>query len=104
MLYEVITPKEMPRCDTVIVALKTTANAALPSILPHLVKDDGIVLTLQNGLGTEKEIAGIVGAAKVLGGLCFLCANKVGPGHIHHLDYGLITLGAYCATGEPGGT
>jgi len=96
-------PETMPRCDTVIVALKTTANRALPSILPHLIKDDGIVLTLQNGLGSEREIAGMVGNDKVLGGLCFLCANKVGPGHIHHLDYGLITLGEYRSTGSAGG-
>jgi len=96
-------PAEMPRCATVIVALKTTANQALPSILPHLVKDDGMVLTLQNGLGSEREIAGIVGDEKVLGGLCFLCANKTAPGHIHHLDYGLISLGEYRSTGEAGG-
>jgi 2-dehydropantoate 2-reductase len=96
-------PADMPRCDTVIVALKTTANRVLPSILPHLVKDDGIVLTLQNGLGSEEEIAGIVGPGRVLGGLCFLCSNKIGPGHIRHLDYGLVTLGEYRSDGQAAG-
>jgi 2-dehydropantoate 2-reductase len=96
-------PRDMPRCDTVIVALKTTANGVLPEILPQLVKEDGVVLTLQNGLGSDDEIAGIVGADKVLGGLCFLCSNKVAPGHIRHLDYGLITLGEYRADHRPGG-
>ena len=96
-------PADMPRCETVIVALKTTANRALPSILPHLVKDDGIVLSLQNGLGSEEEIAAIVGPGKVLGGLCFLCSNKVGPGHIRHLDYGLVTLGEYRSDGQAAG-
>ncbi len=95
--------REMPRSDVVIVALKTTANRVLPDILPHLVEDDGLVLTLQNGLGSEREIAAIVGSDNVLGGLCFLCANKVGPGHIRHLDYGLITLGEYRADGLPAG-
>ncbi|VGO13708.1 Putative 2-dehydropantoate 2-reductase [Pontiella desulfatans] len=96
-------PRNMPRCDVVVVALKTTANAVLPSILPHLAKDDGIVLTLQNGLGSEEEIAEIVGPDKVIGGLCFLCSNKVAPGHIRHLDYGLITLGEYRKDGSAGG-
>jgi 2-dehydropantoate 2-reductase len=96
-------PAAMPRCDTVIVALKTTANRALPSILPHLVKDDGIVLSLQNGLGSEEEIAAITGNERVMGGLCFLCSNKIGPGHIRHLDYGLITLGEYRSDGEAAG-
>lgn len=96
-------PKDMPRCDVVVVALKTTANHLLPSILPHLIKEDGIALTLQNGLGSEEEIANIVGSDRVIGGLCFLCANKVAPGHIRHLDYGLITLGEYRADGQSGG-
>ncbi len=96
-------PRDMPRCDVVIVSLKTTGNAALKTILPHLLKDDGIALTLQNGLGSEEEIAQIVGPDRVMGGLCFLCSNKVGPGHVRHLDYGLITLGEYRADGRPGG-
>ncbi len=95
--------RDMPRCDVVIVALKTTANDALPDILPHLVKKDTVVLTLQNGLGSEEEIADIAGAKRVIGGLCFLCSNKIGPGHIRHLDYGLITLGEYRTDGQPGG-
>jgi 2-dehydropantoate 2-reductase len=95
--------RDMPRCDVVLVTLKTTANPLLKEILPHLVKEEGVVLTLQNRLGIEDEIAEIVGPDRVLGGLCFLCSNKVGPGHIHHLDYGLITLGEYRADGKPGG-
>lgn len=89
--------EKMPRCDVVIVALKTTQNYVLPKLLPHIVKDDGVVLVLQNGLGVEAEVAQIVGSDKVIGGLCFLCSNKVGPGHIRHLDYGQITLGEYAA-------
>ncbi|MEG4942801.1 putative 2-dehydropantoate 2-reductase [Microcoleus sp. F4-D5] len=86
---------KMPQCDVVIVALKTTQNHLLPKILPPLLKDNGAVLVLQNGLNTEPEVAKIVGAERVVGGLCFLCSYKVGPGHICHLDYGTITLGEY---------
>ena len=96
-------PGKMPRCDVVIVALKTTANSALSDILPHVIHDDSIVLTLQNGMGSDEEIAALVGSNRVLGGLCFLCSNKVAPGHIRHSDYGLITLGEYQAGGKPGG-
>lgn len=96
-------PLDMPRCDLVIVALKTTANDVLPDILPHVVADNGVVLTLQNGLGSDAEIASIVGEDRVLGGLCFLCANKEAPGVIRHVDYGLITLGQYRADGEASG-
>jgi 2-dehydropantoate 2-reductase len=96
-------PKQMPRCDVVLVSLKTTANSILKKVLPHVINEDGVVLTLQNGLGSEEEIASIVGPERVIGGLCFLCSNKVGPGHIRHVDYGLITLGEFRADGRPGG-
>jgi len=86
---------EMPRCDVVMVALKTTQNHLLSRLLPSVVKEDGAVLVLQNGLGIEPAVAEIVGDDRVIGGLCFLCSNKIAPGHIHHLDYKKITLGEY---------
>lgn len=86
---------DMPRCDVVIVALKATANHVLPGILPHVLRPDGHVLLLQNGLGAEAEVAVLVGEDRVMGGLCFLCSNKIGPGHIRHLDYGVVTLADY---------
>jgi len=97
-------PEKMPRCDLVIVALKTTENHLLPNILPHVIRDDGFVLTLQNGLGSDREVASIIGTDRVVGGLCFLCSNKIAPGHIRHLDYGLITLGEYRTDEHPAGT
>lgn len=88
-------PSEMPSCDVVVVALKTTQNHILPKILPKIVRNDSIILVLQNGLGSEEEIATLVGQNCIIGGLCFICSNKVGAGEIHHLDYGKITLGEY---------
>jgi 2-dehydropantoate 2-reductase len=90
---------DMPRCDVVCVCLKTTQNHLLPAILPALVTDTGVVLVMQNGLGIEEEVAGIVGAERVMGCLCFLCSNKVGPGHIQHLDYGYVMLGEFARRG-----
>ncbi|MCF7848168.1 MAG: putative 2-dehydropantoate 2-reductase [Kiritimatiellales bacterium] len=96
-------PREMPRCDVVMVCLKTVSNHILEDVLPCVVKQNGIVLSLQNGLGSEDEIAAITGPEPVIGGLCFLCSNKTGPGHIQHLDYGRITIAEYRADGQPGG-
>lgn len=88
---------EMPRCDVVAVTMKTTQNHLLPKMLPYVVKDDGVVLVLQNGMGVEEEVAEIVGPDRVMGGLCFICSNKVGPGYIRHLGYLAITLGEYAS-------
>lgn len=89
--------KKMPQCDVVVVALKTTQNHLLSLLLPPIIQANGAVLVLQNGIGVEEEVMRIVPHVEVIGGLCFLCANKVGPGHILHLDYGQIILGAYSA-------
>lgn len=93
--------QKMPACDVVIVALKTTRNGLLNTLLPPVLKESGAVLMLQNGLGNEEAIAPIVGNTHILGGLCFICSNKVGEGHIHHLDYGTITLGEYAPDYQP---
>src|SRR5437667_11286594 len=89
----------MRKCDVLCVCLKTTQNYVLPELLPTVVKDTGGVLVMQNGLGNEDRVAGIVGAQRVVGCLCFLCSNKVGPGHIRHLDYGFVVLGEFATRG-----
>ena len=93
--------KTMPACDVTIVGLKTTNNHLLPELLPTPTRDGGVVLVLQNGLDVEADAAEVVGYDRVLGGCCFLCSNKVGPGHIRHLDYGAIILGEYRRGGDP---
>lgn len=94
---------EMPRCDVVAIALKTTQNHLLPKLLPPVLKENGVVLVLQNGLGVEADVAKIVGSNRVIGGLCFLCSNKTAPGHIHHLDYKKIAMGEYAPNYAPVG-
>lgn len=85
----------MPSVDVVIVAWKTTANSALPHALEQICDPHSVVLVLQNGWDVESLAAQSVGAERVLGGCCFLCCNKIGPGHIQHLDFGHIVFGEY---------
>jgi 2-dehydropantoate 2-reductase len=93
-------PSQMPPVDVVLIALKTTHNHQLPNLLPS-VNPAGAILSLQNGFAIEQEIAQQLqqdpktSELSILGGLCFICANKIAPGHIHHLDYGRVLLGAY---------
>ncbi len=87
--------EKMPACDVVIVALKTTQNHLLPQLLPPVLKDSGVVLLLQNGLDIESTAFALLNNQTLLSGLCFICSNKVAPGHIRHLDYSAITLGQY---------
>ncbi|QEF99955.1 2-dehydropantoate 2-reductase [Stieleria maiorica] len=85
----------MPACDVTLVGLKTVNNDSLPSLLSKPTGAGGVALVLQNGLGVEKDVAQMIGPERVFGGCCFLCSNKVGPGHIRHIDYGRIVFGPY---------
>ncbi len=86
---------DMPKADVVLVALKTTQNHLLESLLRPLLKTNTLVMLLQNGIGAEQEVAEQFHLPFVGGGLCFICSNKLGPGHIDHIDYGRITIGIY---------
>lgn len=88
----------MPRCDVLLVTLKTTKNPLLPRILPPVVKRGGLIVLLQNGIGWEEKIAARFPYTHVAAGLAFLCSTKIGPGHIHHQDYGAVTLAPYAGS------
>ena len=50
-------PGEIGPCDVVLICLKTTSNAALPTLIPPLLAPDTALVTLQNGLGNEELLA-----------------------------------------------
>jgi 2-dehydropantoate 2-reductase len=85
--------------DIVLVALKTTANEHLHRLLPPLTGAHTTVVTMQNGLGNEETISTIVAPQNVVGGLCFVCLNRVKPGLIRHMAHGLVVLGELVPSG-----
>jgi 2-dehydropantoate 2-reductase len=87
--------KEMPPCDVVLVCLKTIGNHQLPQLLKHIVHPQSLVILMQNGLGLEEDLAAELSDVFLAGGLAFICSNKIGPGHIQHLDYGKLILGSH---------
>lgn len=86
---------EIGPVDLVIIAWKATANHLLPAVLPPLLHPGTQVLTLQNGLGNCEAIAAITGPERVLGGLCFVCINRLAPGHISHSAGGKVAIGEW---------
>lgn len=95
------TPETIGACDVVLVALKTTANDQFPLLLPPLLRAGTAVVTLQNGLGNEEQLARIMPVEQILGGLCFVCLNRIEPGVIRHIDHGLVMLGEFGRWPEP---
>jgi 2-dehydropantoate 2-reductase len=95
------TPGEIGESDLIIVALKATANDQFPKLLPPLVGPNTAVLTLQNGLGNEEELAKLFPIEQILGGLCFVCLNRIAPGVVQHMAHGLVVLGEFQRWPEP---
>lgn len=86
-------PGALPASDVVVVATKTTANDRLAELLDGAGVPGATVAVFQNGLGAEQVVRDRVPeAGAVLGGLCFVCAHRRGPGRAEHLDYGAVTL------------
>ena len=85
--------KEIGLCDLVIVAVKATSNPDLVDLVPPLLHDKTMVLTLQNGIGNEEFLAEHFGAERVLGGLCFIAVDRHSETQVERYDYGLVILG-----------
>jgi len=93
-------PRQMPPADLVLVAIKTTANDQYESLIAPLLKHDTAIVSLQNGLGNDERLAELFGAPRVVGGMAFVCSNRLAPGVIHHIAYGRISVGEF---GSPPG-
>jgi 2-dehydropantoate 2-reductase len=94
------TTSEIGPCDLVIIAMKATGSAALAELLPPLLGEGTMLLTLQNGLGNEEFLAERFGADRVLGGLCFVCINRTAPGVIEHIAQGMVTIGEFAGPAQ----
>ncbi len=82
-------------CDLVLIALKTTQNSLLDTLIPPLLHSGTQLLTMQNGLGSDEALAARFGADRVLGALCFVCLTRRTPAQVDHFGHGTISLGEF---------
>ena len=88
-------PEDMPKCDVVIVGLKTTNNHLLPQLLPPLLHEHTVVVLIQNGIGVEADVQQMFPGTALIAGLAFICSAKTEPGRVNHQCYGSLNLGNY---------
>lgn len=87
--------QDMPKCDVVMVGLKSTNNRMLKTMLPPLLKSHTLVLLIQNGIGLEHDLQREFPNTYIAAGLAFICSAKTEPGHIENKSYGNINIGNY---------
>jgi len=91
---------DMPEVDVVLVCLKSTREHLLKEMLPPLIKNNPLVVLIQNGIGLEDDLQAAFPELQIAAGLAFICSGKVGPGHIDHQCYGSINIGNFSCHDE----
>jgi len=95
---------DMPPCDWLLVGAKATSNAELAPLIAKAAAADAKVVLLQNGLGVEEQLRpALPGSLHLLGGLCFICVNRLSPGVIRHQALGAVNLGYHSGPADDGG-
>jgi 2-dehydropantoate 2-reductase len=94
-------PETIGVCDAVLIAAKATANPALPPLVRPLLGEHTLLLAMQNGLGNVEFHAAYAGAERVLGGLAFVCINRVAPGVIEKYIAGSVRVGEFSGPARP---
>ena len=92
--------EDMPKCDVVLVGLKTVNNHLLPQLLPPLLHERTAVVLIQNGVGVEADVQQMFPHTALIAGLAFICSAKTEPGCVNHQCYGSINLGNYSCKDE----
>jgi 2-dehydropantoate 2-reductase len=91
---------DMPKCDVILVGLKTINNHMLPKLLPPLLHENSVVVLIQNGIGVEADVQQMFPDTALIAGLAFICSAKTEPGRVNHQCYGSINLGNYSCKDE----
>lgn len=86
-------PARLDQASLVIVTVKSYVTAAIAPLLPDLLDDDGLVLTLQNGLGNAEQMACFLGSDRVAAAACTYGAYRDEEGLVHVGGEGEIRFG-----------
>jgi 2-dehydropantoate 2-reductase len=88
-------PAQVGAVDAVLVGVKAWQVTEAAQVMRPLVGLETFVVPLQNGVEAPSQLAAVLGAEHVLGGLCRIVSFVVEPGHVRHAG-----LEPYVALGE----
>jgi len=78
-------PAEVGVVDAVLVTVKAWQVSEAAEAMKPMVGEKTLVIPLENGVDAPDQLAAILGAGHVLGGLCHISVFVEGPGHIQHV-------------------
>lgn len=86
------TARTLPRVQLALVLVKSYQTETAARELREALADDGLALTLQNGLGNVEILADTLGSDRVLAGTTTEGATLEGVGVVRHAGAGVTTL------------
>ncbi|MGD9093637.1 MAG: 2-dehydropantoate 2-reductase [Anaerolineales bacterium] len=88
-------PAQCTSTRQALVLVKSWQTQRAAHQLAVCLDPDGVVLTLQNGLGNRESLAQVLGSQRVALGVATLGATLIGPGLVRPAGDGVISLGAH---------
>ncbi|MHA2378310.1 MAG: ketopantoate reductase family protein [Candidatus Thorarchaeota archaeon] len=87
--------EEIDEADLVLITTKAYDSVEAAKRIQHLVDNGAYVLILQNGIGTEKTVAEVLGARRVLRATTCMGAIMTGPGEVTVTGVGITEIGSH---------
>jgi 2-dehydropantoate 2-reductase len=100
--YQVQATQDPEDCIGVRYALVLVKSWQTPRAAKQLAEclaEDGLAMSLQNGLGNREQLAQTLGAKRVVLGVTTIGATLLGPGRVYQAGEGVISLGAHANLG-----
>jgi 2-dehydropantoate 2-reductase len=80
--------------DLVLICVKSHHTAAIGNDVAGMLSDDGVAVTLQNGVESDEILAARVSRQRVIPGVVYVGATVARPGVVSHVAAGTIAVGA----------
>ncbi|MGR9087078.1 MAG: ketopantoate reductase family protein [Gammaproteobacteria bacterium] len=84
--------------DVLLLCTKIIPGLDSASLIRPAVSPNTVIVFIQNGVDTERQMLEAFPDNEVISGLAFICCNRTEPGTIVHSAYGRLTLGSLPAS------
>ena len=87
------TDKPSGKFDVVLVCVKSYDTEKVADSVASILKEDGVAISIQNGIENEEILSEAVGRERVLGATAFVGSYISCPGTVRHEAAGLLEIG-----------
>lgn len=79
--------------DLILFCVKSYSTLDIATAIKPVIKDNAIVISMQNGIDNERILSEVLGQDKILGAVVYITSSCPSPGVIKHTSSGKIYIG-----------